>query len=153
MMRRFLDGPWWRFAAVWLIVSTGLLAAGAWVFWIRLDGPQWRAGDWRDLAIFWAVVATILLAITARIGRRVTPSTPAAGPDSADERARQVFWQARAISLEGRARRALQYLRNEQTSAAMRELRLALGDGTAMAWPDSPEELAELMRQREGGAS
>jgi hypothetical protein len=35
----------------------------------------------------------------------------------------------------------------------MRELRLALGDGTAMAWPDSPEELAELMRQREGGAS
>jgi hypothetical protein len=146
MMRRFLDGPWWRFAAVWLIVSTGLLAAGAWVFWIRLDGPQWRAGDWRDLAIFWAVVATILLAITAHIGRG--RSSPETGPDSADERARQVFWQARAISLEGRCRRALDYLRNGEPSAAVLELRIAVGDGLTATRPDSPEELAELIRRR-----
>jgi hypothetical protein len=67
---RFLDGPWWRVAAVWWVSSTVLVAAGAWVFWIHLDGVQWRAGDWRDLAIFWALFSGVILAAMARVGRR-----------------------------------------------------------------------------------
>ena len=70
LMKRFLDGPWQLVVAVWWVFSTALLAGGGWVCWIRLDGPQWRAGDWRDLAIFCAVVSAIALPLLARAGRR-----------------------------------------------------------------------------------
>jgi hypothetical protein len=69
-MSRFLDGPWWRVAAAWWAVSTVLYVAGAWVFYLRLDVPKYRAGDCVPLAIFWAVFSGIILAAMARVGRR-----------------------------------------------------------------------------------
>ena len=68
--KRFLDGPWWRVAAVWWIVSTVLYVAGAWLFFVRIDAPQYRAGDWPLLGIFWVGFSGILVAIWCWDDRR-----------------------------------------------------------------------------------
>lgn len=69
---RFLDGPWWRVAAAWWVGSTVLYVAGSWVFYLRLDGPRYRAGDCVALAVFWVIFSGVLVAVMAVSGRKAS---------------------------------------------------------------------------------